>query len=217
MAKQAFIMLGGNLSQTSFSTKALSRSEIIIAADGGSEKLLEKKIIPDVVIGDFDSVSYKRLEKNYHNIELKRFPKKKNYTDAQLAFEEAIKRGFRKITVAGFLGDRVDHMIANLHLIYFYFNRGIDIVCIEGKSTIRFCRGRIKIKGKKGDIVSLIPWCSEAQFVSSVGLQYCLDNLILPLGQSRGISNVMTGGSAEIKIKNGKAMVVHTTNLKNFD
>ena len=49
----------------------LSKNKLIIAADGGADRLLEYEILPDKVIGDLDSISEKNSYKARRLVNIK--------------------------------------------------------------------------------------------------------------------------------------------------
>ncbi len=207
--KQALIFFHGNLSDTSCLHKYLSEQTMIICADGGAEYACRLDILPDVVIGDFDSISVSDkalLEKK--NVRFILYPKEKDYTDAELAVQYAIDQGVKKIVITGLLGDRIDHMLANVFYLA-EISRKTDICIIEKDQAVRFVDTRIEISGKEGDEVSLIPIQMDCHGVNTDGLYYPLTNASLPFGSTRGISNVMLSQKAKIEIKKGLLMVIH--------
>ena len=84
----------------------------IIAADGGFDILLKKNAAPDLLLGDFDSIS--KLPKCDN---IMKFPVEKDYTDTFLAYEEGTKRGYRNFVIYGGMGGRIDHTIANIQTL----------------------------------------------------------------------------------------------------
>lgn len=207
--KTAIIYLHGNLTDTSALASYIKKSFLIICADGGAEHARKQGILPHVVIGDLDSISASTLNQlKKQHVQFITYPREKDLTDAELAFEYAIESGAEEIVVAGFLGDRIDHLSANLLYIAKRSNR-IPVLIIEHDQEIRFVQKKIVIKGQKGDELSLIPINGDCVDVSTGGLQYQLRNEMLPLGSTRGISNVFMNEQAEVRIKNGILMLIH--------
>ena len=64
--------------------------DYLICADGGLEKVSNYGIIPDIIIGDFDSVDGNVLKQYESKIPVKKFPSEKDFTDMELAVELAI-------------------------------------------------------------------------------------------------------------------------------
>ena len=85
-------------------------SDYVIAADAGYANCKEKHIIPDLVLGDFDSLG--SAPKHPNVIEL---PVEKDDTDTMYAIKLGLEKGYRRFYLYGALGGkRPDHTIANL-------------------------------------------------------------------------------------------------------
>ena len=92
--------------------------EFIIGVDSGCMHLLKSNIIPDLGIGDFDSVSeteYKTIVSKIKN--LKTYDRVKDYTDTYLAVKQALKFKYKEIIIYGGIGNRIDHTFANINLL----------------------------------------------------------------------------------------------------
>lgn len=207
--KQALIFFNGNLSDTSFLHQYLAEQPLIICADGGAEYARRLDLLPDIVIGDFDSIS--DIDKEFlenKNVTFIPYPKEKDFTDAELAVQYALDQGIKTIHIAGLLGDRIDHMMANVFFLA-DMSRTNDISIIEKDQVIRFVETRIDISGKKGDEISLIPIREDCHGVHTEGLYYPLTNASLSFGSTRGISNVMLSQKAKVEISKGLLLVIH--------
>lgn len=173
--------------------------DYIICADGGYDHTAAAGIRADMLIGDFDSI--KKLPDNIKTV---RYPQKKDLTDSELALKEAEALGSEEILLFGFTGDRADHTAANMLLLTRYGNA----VIIDDNNEIRLLDGSLEIFGKVGQTVSIVPVCGDLKGVTTEGLEYSLNNETLYIGESRGVSNVMTAERAVIKCSCGKALVI---------
>lgn len=88
----------------------------IIAVDSGLLVCKNWKIIPDVVIGDFDTTSIEESKLYAPKSKIINFDTNKNCSDSFLALEYAYKNNYRDITMVGGVGQRLDHFIALLTL-----------------------------------------------------------------------------------------------------
>jgi len=207
--KRALILLHGNKANTSHILNWYSSETSLICADGGTEYAKKYDLLPDLVVGDMDSISLKTLRwLRKHKVKLVKYPRKKNSTDSEIAIEKAQAMGCTELIVFGLLGDRIDHMSANILYLSTVAEK-VVLHIIEGNQTISFIRSVIKITGKEGDEVSLIPLRKDCKGITTKGLTYGLQNATLPYGSTRGISNVMESDRAEISIEDGVLMVVH--------
>jgi thiamine pyrophosphokinase len=87
----------------------------------------------------------------------------------------------------------------------------MSLVIINGPDTAFLLRSKdlISIKGKPGDIVSLIPVSEVVEGVSTRGLRWQLDQAVLLQGNTRSVSNELITHSAEVNIETGKLLLVH--------
>jgi thiamine pyrophosphokinase len=111
--------------------------DIIIAADGGSINCLKNGMMPDILIGDLDSLSQERvLSFESAGIKIIRFPERKDYTDLELAVQYAIGEEFQEILILGALGQRWDQTLANLLLLAAAPFTGANIKLIDGQQEM---------------------------------------------------------------------------------
>lgn len=183
----------------------------IFAADGGARFCLENGIRPHAVVGDMDSLEPEMLgQLKADGVEILEFPARKDQTDLELALELAIGRGATEIIVLGALGLRWDMSIANVLLLTRsgMENAGIRIVDEYQEITLIRAGETLKIRGNKGDRLSLIPLFSAAEGITLEGLEYLLNNETLYPGSTRGISNILSGSEARIHLKQGMLLCV---------
>lgn len=206
--KRAVIFLHGNKPSAESVKKHIKKTDTIICADGGAIYAVSFELKPDVYIGDLDSISpahYKRLKKE--KIEWHIFEKEKDETDSELSIKYAIKHGFKEILLFGVFGNRVDHVLANLTM--FATLKNIQVTIVEDNQILYFVKDKLSLQGKSGEYVSLIPF-QENVTVSTKNLKWELKNSILEYGKTRGISNELVKQVAEIKVKKGTLLVIHT-------
>ncbi len=184
--------------------------DLLIAADGGASHFMAMGILPNVLIGDLDSIHSDDLnELRTAGAKIIQYPSGKDQTDLELALELAVDRGAEEILVFGALGARWDMSIANILLLTLPEFSGVKF--IEGNQEITLLRGSDKqiFHGKKGDTLSLIALDNEVKGITLSGLEYPLKDGILRLGSTRGISNVFIENSATVFLKHGLLLCVH--------
>ncbi|MBU1500337.1 thiamine diphosphokinase, partial [Patescibacteria group bacterium] len=101
--KRAIIFSNGELAD--ISRLKIKKTDLLIGVDGGTKQILK----PDIIIGDFDS-----LTAIPENVPLIMHPKDKDFTDTELALQFCEKQNIKEVILVGFLGRRLDHLIANL-------------------------------------------------------------------------------------------------------
>lgn len=209
----------------------LAAFDLVVAADGGADHILESGYLPHALIGDLDSLKPENLEKcRKQGIHILQYPSEKDETDLELALEYAASRlklmdqagqqepaqkepssnkqeMLKDIWLLGATGGRVDHLLGNLALMLGFFKRGIRIRAKDPYHELWLIRGQEKLKGEKGQELSLIP-ISEFAVVRTEGLYYPLNNDTLRQDATRGISNVFLGEDAFVDVSEGVVLAV---------
>lgn len=189
--------------------KNLKPGDVIICCDGGSKYLFEEGITPHYIIGDLDS-SIPQIIQFYKtkNVIFKKFDTKKDETDMEICIDFAISLGVTEIIILGATGTRLDHTLTNINLLIKADNANIKATIIDKNNIINLISSNIEIKGKKGDLVSLIPITTSVEGINTIGLEYPLKNATMYIGKSLGVSNVMEDSIANVSIEKGYLLVM---------
>ena len=209
---RAVIFANGVLNNSQNIYDIILPDDLIIAADGGTTHCRTLGIKPSVVVGDLDSLNSDYLKSlQTSGTEIILYPVNKDQTDLELAIRKAIDLGSDEIFVLGALGARWDMTIANLLLPAAREFSKVKIRLIDGHQEIILLRGEgeLTFKGKKGDILSLIPFGNDAYGVTLRGLEYPLEADVLKFGATRGISNVLIDDTATVHIEKGLLLCIH--------
>lgn len=207
--QRIIIFANGELPDLEKARDLLQPDDHILCADGGTRHALALEAQPNLVIGDMDSISKERwqdLQKDGVPIEF--YPRDKNETDLELALQRALELDPREILIIGALGGRLDQTIANISVIS-DADLPSEIRLDDGVEEVFFCRDQVEVHGRRGDIVSLIPWDGVVQGVQTDGLKWPLHRETLHPEKTRGISNEMTAEKADIKISSGTLLIIH--------
>ena len=199
---RAVIICGGDIGDAGRARNIIKKDDFIICADSGYKYASALEIKPDVVLGDFDS--YQKDEVECENV--KTYPVKKDFTDSEIAVQYALGQGADEIVLLASTGGRIDHALANIYLLKTISQSGACGMIFDGSSYVWYTEDKLIVKGKKGDLLSVIPF-SEADCFTMEGLEYALFKEPLP---STGVSNVFSGDKASICFEKGAAIVVHT-------
>ena len=182
----------------------------IIAIDGGANHLYKMDIKPDYIVGDLDSVDEEVFETyKEQGVEYYKYPCRKNETDSELGIILAIEQGNMCIDIYAALGGRIDHEISNIGLLYYILEKGVyPRIITETEDIYILENDEIAIEGKKGDIISVIPFKGDANGVTLRDLEYPLDEFDLVYSTPRGISNVMLDSVCHINVRDGCLLIV---------
>src|SRR5581483_1843548 len=184
--------------------------DVLICADGGARHALAPGLTPHLPIGDMDSATKDEMrELKKANVPIELYPRDKNETDMELALQRALERNPSSIIVIGALGGRLDQTLGNIALLSDSRLSVLDPRLDDGVEEVFFCRGRSKVEGRSGDLVSLIPWRGNVEGIRTEGLKWPLRAETLHPEKTRGISNEMIGDVAAIQIESGLLLVIH--------
>ncbi len=209
---RAVVLTFGERGDAAWARTALRRAALIVAADGGAGAALALGRVPDVVVGDFDSLdpaTRDRLAAAGARLEM--HPREKDETDLELALLAAVRRGATAIDVLGaFGGPRLDHALANVLALALPWLGERPVRLLDPRHEVRLLRGpgTLHLPGAPGDLISLLPLSVSADGIDTAGLRYPLRDGTLLLGHTRGVSNELTGESASVRLRAGLLLVV---------
>ena len=186
--------------------------EQVIAADGGSRHASTLGLEIDLLVGDLDSIEADQRETlRAQGTQLEHFKAEKDETDLELALLRAVEQGATEIAVVGIIGDRLDMVLANIHLLTLEALNPIRAELWLGRQTAWLIRppGE-EFKGAQGDTLSLIPVKGDAMGITTMGLAYPLQGETLFFGRARGVSNMMEQEVCRVGLETGILLAVHT-------
>ncbi len=206
------IILNGEIKNYDYIKNIITKNnyDYIICADGGANHSYKMGITPDYIIGDLDSIS-SNIRDSYKlkNVKFEKFPSKKNETDTEICVYLASRLNAKEIDFIGALGGRLDHMIANINLLYYVRNQGIYTKIISEDEDIYIAiNEEISINGDVGDTISVIPLNGDAKGVTLNRLEYPLNNYDMKFSLPLGISNVMLDKRCNIKVEQGSLIII---------
>ncbi|SFJ04818.1 thiamine diphosphokinase [Jannaschia pohangensis] len=162
--------------------EALSHAPRLIAADGGADTALAFDLVPDLVIGDLDSISAAAREafsdRLCHLAE-------QDSTD----FAKALRTCPASLTIGvGFIGARVDHFLANLTEIA---RNGANCILLGDDDCLCVCLDDMQLDLEAGTRVSL--WPLGPVTGTSTGLRWPIDGIAMSPTTRVGTSNEALG------------------------
>lgn len=188
----------------------IAKADIILCADGGANYAFELGARPACIIGDMDSITTRvRDYFSEINIPVKKYPRQKDFTDTQLALNEAETLGADEIVLIGSLGRRLDHTLSNLYSCIDMVGRGIKVSHLTPEMEVHLVGRRLQLKGQPGDLVSVLVLSDQAFGVSEKGFEYPLEKVTMSKGNPFAISNRMLREEALITVNEGVLAVFH--------
>ena len=213
--KRCLILTGGRL-DPAFAGSFLQKEEFnrVIAVDGGLKCAKELGLVPDVIVGDFDSVdpSVLAFYRKMGHIVWEVHQPEKDDTDTELALKRAMAMGAGEIVILGATGGRLDHMIGNIQLLYPCLQTGIRASIVDSQNRLYLIDGetvfyRDKIWGK---YISFLPLTQEVTGITLKGFKYPLENKDIRIGTSLCISNELIEEEGVITFSDGVLMAVES-------
>lgn len=208
---KATIVTGGRLG--SWVLEEIGPDDYLIGADKGADFLVSNGFIPDLAIGDFDSVPATRIPaireaaKQFLSFDAIH----KDWTDTEMAVEAAIARGFERISIVGGLGSRFDHSLVNVHLLAKALAHGCEATLTDENNEIRLCSRECTLQAdSRYPYVSLLPLTGSVTGVTLRGFQYPLNDATIELGASIGVSNVLVEPTGTIRLASGVLIVIRS-------
>ncbi|HVN56264.1 MAG TPA: thiamine diphosphokinase [Anaerolineaceae bacterium] len=209
--KRAWIFANGTMDSPREIRGWLEEGDLLIAVDGGSRHLAALGLSPDLLVGDLDSITPDLLGRyERQGMEMLRHPVEKNETDLELSLEIAFQRRWKEIRILGATGGRLDHTLGNFGLLFDPRLRGMDVRIVDARFEALAIWDEAEIRGKAGDLLSLIPVQGNAVGVWTEGLYYPLHHETLYPYKTRGISNQFLGERARIGLAAGQLLCIHT-------
>lgn len=204
---KCWIITGGELFCDCI-TERPSADDLVIAADAGYRHAVALGITPSVLLGDMDSLGEPSVPAK---VELLRVPAEKNDTDTQLAVQVALERGATEFLILGGLGGRTDHLLSNLSILEFLWEKHIRGVIDNGKNRIRFLRNdSIIIPRSRYKYLSLLSADRTVKGVTVEGCKYPLKKAKLDRVRQYAVSNELTGNCAFVDVAKGGIYLIES-------
>lgn len=192
------LVANGAIHDYDFIASLIRKYDRCIAVDGGLLHCRAIGITPDLIIGDFDSISPEMLNL-YPQVHIERFPAEKDLSDMELAIQSVNGPGIEKIALFGAMENRTDHTLVNLLLL----SRFPKKMVIETEKESLFClEGANRFPCQPGQMISFIPIGPPTKGVTSKGLKWELKEATLDQNFF-SLSNVCLNTHFEISIQQG--------------
>jgi thiamine pyrophosphokinase len=162
------VVANGEVPDSELSLSILNDKRRIVCCDGALQKLLSINIIPDVVVGDGDSMGIPPVE-TCHDIPY--YPAtSEEYNDLQKALKYCQANGYDDVLLLGCGGLREDHFIANLSIMVMYSEK-MRLAMLTEHGVFNVLRGAATLPSFPGMQVSVFPSNLHTR-LSFSGLKY---------------------------------------------
>ena len=179
-------------------------NDLLIAADGGYDTASKNSLLPDIVLGDFDSLGFVPSGENVVCL-----PTQKDDTDTLAAVKIGLNKGFKSFYIYGALGGRIDHTLANIQTLSFIAEKGGKGFLVGDNEVVTLIKNStLTLSYQNSGIVSVFAYGGAAEGVSIKGLSYEIFDAQLEPSFPLGVSNEFCGKPASITVNDGALLIV---------
>jgi thiamine pyrophosphokinase len=212
---RAAIFLNGVPDPPDLLRSVAGRADLVVAADGGARYALDAGMVPDLVVGDMDSLG----EAGVREVEgrgalLERHPIRKDKMDGHLAIIAAGERGATDVDLLCATGGSVSSFFAVPHILLAAERMGLRATMVAGWGQAFVLEaGSRKVSGDPRDSVSVFPLTGPAAGVSLEGFSYPLEDARLEIGDTLGFHNELVDRVGRVSVEEGALLVIHETEI----
>lgn len=209
------IISGGTINE-GFVEKILAENEeaYIIGVDRGVEYLYRKQIMPQYIVGDFDSIDSEIIDyyRNETHVSIREYNPVKDATDTEIAIRLGITLGSSEILVLGATGGRIDHLWANIQTLSVACRAGVKAYILDERNKISVTDGPCILKKSEayGPFLSVFSLTGEIFDFNLKGTKWPLSHHTLKPCDSLTVSNRFEEEEVEIDFSSGILVVMET-------
>jgi len=210
---RAAVFLNGAADLPELLRDVAGRADLVVAADGGARHALDAGIVPDLVVGDMDSLGEAGArEAEGRGVVLERHPAEKDKMDGHLAVMAVRERGATEVDLLCATGGRLGALFAVPHILLAAERMGAQAAMVAdwGRAFVVESGSRT-VTGRPRDSVSVFPLTGPAAGVNLDGFAYPLADARLEIGDTLGFHNELIGATAHVSVRIGALLVIHET------
>lgn len=189
---------------------SVANDDYVIAVDGGLSYCSILNVEPDLILGDFDSVSEQEklaVEQLKRTVPEKicQLPVCKDDTDMLAAIKKGLELGYTDFRIYAATGGRFDHTLANIQCLLYLKNHGAVGYLVDGTGMVLVLQNEsVRFRKELEGTMSLFALTGEAKGVNIRGMKYPLENAVITNDFPIGISNEFIGEAAEVSVEDGE-------------
>lgn len=207
---RGILFTGGYGPDMALAGRFLDSADFVIAADSGLAIAEKAGIVPDLIVGDMDSIGDASMLSRYPQERIEIWPRDKDYSDTELALAALAQRGIDEVVLVGGAGGRIDHFLALRALFDREFCPSLwlgdtSLVAAVGSGTPS---SAIRVSGLcADDPVSVFAAGSGSHQASGSGFHWAVDSLSWEKGEF-SLSNRAESGSIDFMANSGRFFLV---------
>ena len=194
--------------------RTLKKNDVVISVDRATFWLIKHGVMPQYGVGDFDSVSPAELKEIKSKVKnLLVYPREKDATDLELAFDLVLKINPQNVLIYGAIGSRLDQSITSVFILEKLLKHGIKAEIADRNNSLRLIKETLSVKRKdKFKYLSVLAYSSTA-VVSVSGCRYNLLRKKIVRSASLGISNEIVDKTGEVNVHKGLILLIESRDL----
>lgn len=202
--RRCVIAGGADIRRYELIRSRLRADDFFICCDSGLRHREPLGIVPDLIVGDFDSHENPHLP-----AETIVLPCEKDDTDTVFAVREALARGFEDFLLIGVIGERLDHSLGNVSALFMLDSAGKTAAILDDYSEMQVVSGKPVLIDGSFAFFSLLNISGLARGVTIKNAKYPLADAEITCEYQYGISNeVLPGNSAEVSVREGRLLLI---------
>lgn len=208
------VLICGGCIEEEFSKKVLEHihPDCIIGIDRGLNFCYRNRIVPQYILGDFDSIDKEILEyyENQQEIPVKRYKPEKDATDTRIGLELALKLGSSRIFILGATGGRLDHYMGNLQSLIVPLSKGAEAWILDSQNAITVLDKRTEIHKAEqfGKYISFFSMGDKVEGLTLTGFKYPLKEYTMINSDGIGVSNEIQDDTAVVDFRQGLILMI---------
>lgn len=171
MEIEAVVLANGEYPTNPQPLRVLAEAPYVVCCDGGADEYIRRGNVPDVIIGDGDSLSPENRERF---ASILHYNPDQETNDQTKAINYLLSKGKRNIAIVGATGKREDHTLGNISLLIDYMHAGADARIYTDYGILIPCRDTCTFGCHPGQQVSIINF--TAHRLHGTGLVYPLSD-----------------------------------------
>ena len=186
----------------------IKEDDMVICADSGILPFEREERLPDILIGDMDSLPDHFIEKmRVKGVKVEKYPEDKDLSDGELAIKRAITFSPDLIEIYGGKTGRIDHVLSCFHLLH-RIPHGIQSVLTLDEDQVILIREGDTHQGRTlKSVISVLPAFRKAR-VTLRGLKWQLEDHPIEIGSTLGIHNEYMGRPFQVKAESGDIYLI---------
>ena len=188
-----------------FLKEKLNDESYISAADSGYLTCIKVGVVPDLIIGDFDSSPIPEIK-----TEIIKLPVEKDFTDTFYCLRKAMELGYKEIQILCAIGSRADHNYSNMLCLEHCRMNDINCSIVNRKNKLQLVDNEISIDDSEYQYFSLFAFLGDVEGLSIKDAYYELENVDMKPYEQYAQSNCFKDKPVKISLKKGTILLIQS-------